>query len=115
MDSNKLQYTRLPKELHYSSVEEIVDCYNSFFKQTKQYRDLVFVENQSVIDTNVKLPPFHFGIFKQLVNDRTVTVEINTIQYLILPTYQNNLGITIFDRLQSGNNFYCEYALFTFK
>jgi len=113
---NRLNYTRLPNELFYTSVEEIVDSYNSFNLNKRQYRDLIFVHNIATVTDLIEYNEKEFFcIIKTINHESPLDFQTFGNGYTVAQPFINNKGITIFNRLYSETKFYCEFALFSFK
>ncbi len=118
---NQFNYTILPCGLKHSSVKEIVDAYNNLSGESRQYEDLIFVRNNTLITQNIQqgdgLDKNSFGIIKVLISKQHITQEFNGIDFVNHSGSQSyNFGLSLFHSLNADDGrFYCDFSIFKFK
>jgi hypothetical protein len=116
---NQFNYTILPCGLKQTSVKEIVDAYNNLNNDSRQYEDLIFVKNLTIIDNQFfSFRRKEFGVIKTLTNNQIIIQNFGLPSFRVPPGTQSyNNGLSLFTGLQSSNDdtFYIDFAIFTFK
>jgi len=116
---NQFNYTILPCGLKQTSVKEIVDAYNNLTGETRQYEDLIFVKNSTIIDSVfASFRRGEFGVIKTMTNKNDVIQSFGLSSFRVpIGTQNYNNGLSLFTVLQSPDKFtfYVDFAVFTFK